>query len=115
MLAPRSRLLAIANRLAKIERGSGVADSTIHEALGRAGPVEPYTTNDDAARTLLPDGYEWCAPIYSAAVVYAACRPAGLDANGESHPHTGQWGRTLALAMAGTAVRAHFRVAGSVD
>jgi hypothetical protein len=48
--------------------------------------VPPYTTDEVAARSLLPNQFEWVAPIYSARVVHAACRRSGMD--GEfSYPH----------------------------
>ena len=102
MVAP-----CIANRLADVDAGGSTADATIHQALGLAGPVQLYTTDDDPARSLLPVGFEWCPPTYSAGALYAACRRKGLGADGMNHPHVGQWGRTLALTMAGAAVRNH--------
>ena len=102
-----ARLFRIADRLSKVERGSPQADATIHLVLGLAGPMLDYTTDTDAARSLLPHGFEWTEPVYSAEVIYAACRRKGLDTDGMNHPHVGQWGNTLALAMAGAAVRAH--------
>jgi hypothetical protein len=38
---------------------SGVeADRTIHTALGLTGPVQPYTREKAAARSLLPEGFK---------------------------------------------------------
>ena len=55
------------------------------------------------------------APMYSAEAIYAACRRKGRDADGRNHPHVGQWGRTLALAMAGAAVRCHVLAQGIAE
>ena len=52
------RLLRIADRLGKVAAGSVLADGAIHKAVGRLGPVQPYTTDEAAARTLLPPGFE---------------------------------------------------------
>ena len=109
------RILRIASRLNKVERGSPEADAAIHHVLGLVGPQLEYTTNDDAARSLLPKGFEWTQPVYSAEVVYAACRRKGKGPDGENHPHVGQWGRTLALAMAGAAVRSHILAQGIAE
>ena len=106
------RILRIASRLNKVERGSPEADAAIHHVLALAGPQLDYTTDTDAAGSLLPKGFEWTQPTYSADAVYAACRRKGLGADGLNHPHVGQWGRTLALAMAGTAVRSHVLALG---
>jgi hypothetical protein len=77
--------------------GSAAADETIHRALGRAGPVAPYTT-DLAARILLPPGFvELGDPVYGRGTVYAACRRDGIDAGGLPYPHHGSWGATLPL------------------
>jgi hypothetical protein len=101
-----SRLLDIADRLAKVEAGSAAADTAIHAALGRAGPVLLYTQDEAAARGLLPDGFQWGQPTYSVGKVYAACRRSGTGADGLPHPHHGQWGATLPLAMCGAVIRA---------
>ena len=85
-----SRLIDIADRLGQVEAGSVAADNTIHEALGRDGPVLPYTREEAAARTLLPDGFEWMGPVYSASLVYVACRRSGMGDDGFPHPHHGQ-------------------------
>ena len=53
--------------------------------------------------------------MYSAEGVYAACRRKGRAADGMNHPHTGQWGRTLPLAMAGAAVRSHVLAQGIAE
>jgi hypothetical protein len=45
-------------------------------------------------------------PVYSAGAVYAACRRSGMDGDLQ-HPHHGQWGTTLPLAMCGAVVRVH--------
>ena len=110
-----ARLLRIADRLNKIEHGSSEADAAIHHVLDLAGPQLDYTTDTDAARSLLPKGFEWCPPMYSAEGVYAACRRKGRAADGMNHPHTGQWGRTLPLAMAGAAVRSHVLAQGIAE
>jgi hypothetical protein len=100
------RLIRIADRLGEVAAGSIEADRTIHDALGLAGPVQPYTREEAAARGLLPPGFEWRLPTYSSGKVYAACRRSGMD--GEwPHPHHGQWGPTLPLAMCGAVMRAN--------
>ena len=109
------RLLRIADRLGDVDAGGSAADSTIHQALDLAGSVQGYTTDDDAARGLLPAGFEWCQPVYSAGAFYVACRRAGLDGDGLNHPHAGQWGRTLALAMCGAAMRGHIIARGAAQ
>jgi hypothetical protein len=100
------RLIRIADRLAKVEAGSVVADQTIQDALGRAGPVLSYTTDEAATRTLLPPGFEWMDITPTAGWIYAPCRRSGVGPDGMLHPHHGQWGRTLPLAMCGAVLRA---------
>jgi hypothetical protein len=90
---------------AKVPAGSLVADQTIHDAFGLVGPVLPYTRDAAAARGLLPAGFEWAAPTYSGGMIYAACSRSGLH-DGLPHPHHGQWGQTLPLAMCGAVMRA---------
>ena len=105
----RDRLLRIADRLGKVTTGSAVADKTktIHRALGRAGPAPCYTTDLDAARTLLPPGFEELSdPIYTSDAVYAACRRTGIDHGGLPFPHHGGWGATLPLALCSACIRA---------
>jgi hypothetical protein len=92
-----NRLLRIADRLAKVAAGSASADRAIHEAIRQAGPVLPYTTDEAAARTLLPPGFEWMATTYAAGWVYAPCRRSGLQPDRVPYPHHAQWGRTLPL------------------
>jgi hypothetical protein len=105
------RLTRIADRLAKVEVGSAAADAVIHEAIGQTGPALSYTTDEAAARTLLPPGFEWMPTTYSAGWVYAPCRRSGLVADGVPFPHHGQFGRTLSLSMCGAAMRAWAKVA----
>ena len=100
------RLIRIADRLAVIKAGSRVADETLHQAIGRSGPAPPYTTDEAAARTILPPGFEWVTATYAAGRVYAPCRRSGRDADTLPFPHHGQWGRTLPLSMCGAAMRA---------
>lgn len=100
------RLIRIADRLAKVTAGSAAADTAIHEALGLAGPTPPYTTDETAARTLLPLGFELMTITQTAGWVYAPCRRAGLDAEGLPYPHRGQWCRTIPLSMCGGILRA---------
>lgn len=101
-----ARLIRIADRLGEVEAGSAAADLAIHAAIGLPGEPPPYTTDEAAARGLLPDGFEWMESTYLAGTVYMACRRMGLD--GEwPYPHHGQWGRTNALARCGAAMRAH--------
>ena len=100
-------MLRIADRLGKVSAGSAEADEAIHQALGRAGPAPPYTTDMEAARTLLPPGFvELGDPMYTADAVYAACRRAGIDRSGLPFPHHGGWGATLPLALCHACVRA---------
>ena len=101
-----ARLARVANRLGELEAGSAEADAAIHRALGRTAPAPSYTTDEGAARSLLPDGFEWLEPVHSAGVVYVACRRSGMD--GEfSYPHHGASGRTALLAACAAALRAH--------
>ncbi len=70
-MTDRARLLRIADRLGKVSAGSAEADEAIHQALGRAGPAPPYTTDMEAARTLLPPGFvERGDPTYMTGAVY---------------------------------------------
>jgi hypothetical protein len=100
------RFIRIAERLNQVEAGSPEADRTIHQALDRGGPPVPYTTEEEAARGLLPVGFEWLPNIPGAGTIYAACRRSGMDGD-LPHPHHGQWSATLPLAMCGAAMRAH--------
>ena len=100
------RLLRIADRLAKVAAGSVLADEAIHEALNRPGPVRPYTTDEAAARTLLPAGFEWMHITPTAGWIYAPCRLAGTDQDRLAYPHHGQWGRTIPLSLCGGVLRA---------
>jgi hypothetical protein len=97
------RLFRIANRLGQVPAGSLLADLAIHEALGLVGVAMPYTRNEAAARSLLPDGFEWMPSTYSGGTVYAACRRSGMDGE-QRHPHYGSWATTLPLAMCGAAM-----------
>jgi hypothetical protein len=99
------RLIRIAFRLSQLEAGSDAADRTIHDALGLSGAVRSYTTSEAAARSLLPDGFEWMQPIHSAGAVYAACRRRGTGGDLPS-PHYGAWGRTTPLAACSAVIRA---------
>ncbi len=105
-----NRLFRIADRLGHVPGGSPEADRTIHEALDRLGPVPPYTTDKAAAEQLLPPGFEWRDATYAGARVYASCRWSGMDGPWH-HPHHGQWGPTLPLAMCGAVLRAWGKVA----
>ena len=103
--------IRIADRLGQVQVqvGSFEADRTIHQALGRGETPAPYTTEEEAARGLLPAGFEWLEATYAGAAVYVACRRSGMD--GEFlHPHHGQWGATLPLAMARAVMRAHAKL-----
>jgi hypothetical protein len=100
-----NRLTRIADWLGEVEVGSPEADHIVHEALGRSGPLLAYTRDEGAARLLLQPSFEWRDSIYSNGLVYASCRRMGMD--GEwPHPHHGQWGAAVALAMCGAVVRA---------
>jgi hypothetical protein len=105
-LTPHARFLAIADRLRRLTAGSAEADSYIHRALGRAGPVLPYTSNEAAALALLPPDFEADWPTTGGGEVYAAVWRRGL-LDGLPYPHHGQWGATRALALCGAAMRAH--------
>ena len=102
-------LIRIADRLGSVKAGSLLADITIHNALGLVGPVQPYTTNEAAALSLLPADFEWLDPVYSSGVVYIGCRRAGLDGRWP-RPHYGHWGNTSALAACGAALRAYAKI-----
>jgi hypothetical protein len=104
-MATFNHLIRIADRLGQVETGSPKADRAIHDALGREGPMLAYTRQEEAARLLLPTGFEWRDATYSSGLVYASCRRQGLD-EGFPHPHHGQWGKTPALAMCGAVMRA---------
>ena len=104
--APFDRLIRIADRLGQVQAGSPAADQAIHQALDRSGAVLTYTTAEDAAQGLLPAGFELLPATYAGGAVYAACRRRGTD--GEwPHPHHGQWGTTLPLAICGACLRAY--------
>ena len=100
------RLIRIAYRLGQVREGSTAADQAVHETLNLSGPVLAYTTAEDAAQSLLPAGFELLPATYAGGAVYAACRRSGTD--GElPHPHHGQWGTTLPLAICGACLRAY--------
>ena len=99
-------LLRVAARLGKVEAGSFMADVTIHEVLSLAGPVLAYTKDEEAARTLLPSGFEWIDITPTAGWIYAPCRLAGADQDRMAYPHHGQWGRTIPLSLCGGVLRA---------
>ena len=100
------RVIHIADRLGQVQAGSPAADQAIHQALDRSGPVLAYTVAEDAAQSLLPAGFELLPATFGGGAVYAACRRIGMD--GElPHPHHGQWGTTLALAICGACLRVH--------
>ena len=105
-LTRHDRLLRIADRLGKITAGSPAADATIHVALGRTGLAPAYTTDEAAARTLLPPGFEWLAITPTAGWIYAPCRRAGVGDGGLPFPHHGQWCRTIPLSLCAGALRA---------
>ena len=100
------RLLHIADRLAQVTAGSAEADRAIHVAVGLAGSVQPCSTDEAAARTLLPAGFEWMDITPTAGWIYAPCRLAGADQDGLAYPHHGQWGRTIPLSLCGGVLRA---------
>ena len=99
-------LLRVAARLGKVEAGSFMADVTIHEVLSLAGPVLAYTKDEEAARTLLPSGFEWIDITPTAGWIYAPCRRAGVGDDGLPFPHHGQWCRTIPLSLCGGVLRA---------
>ena len=99
------RLLRIADRLSKVEVGSEAATQAIPDALGRCGIAPAYTNEEEAARTLLPLGFEWMTITPTAGWVYAPCRRAGTYAGGQAYSHHGQWGRTIPLSVCGGVLR----------
>lgn len=105
-LTSLDHLIRIADRLAEAEAGSDAADRAIHEALGRGGPVQRYTTSKVAAWTLLPLGFEWLEATYLSGLIYVPCRHAGFDAHGMPYRRHGQWACTLPLSMCGGVLRA---------
>ena len=98
MSARYDRLLRIADRLGKASVGSAEADTAIYEALRLTGPVLPYTTDEAAARTLLPPDFEWIDITPAAGWIFAPCRLTGVNTVGMPYPQHGQWGRTMALS-----------------
>ena len=60
----------------------------------------------EAARTLLPPGFEELDPVPMAGTVYGSCRRAGIDRGGLPFPHHGGWGATLPLALCHACIRA---------
>jgi hypothetical protein len=111
-LTPSDRLNRIADRLGKVPAGSIEVDSIIHDALGLAGAVLPYSREEAAARVLLPTGFEWLLVIHSGSgsAVFAACRRSGRDREWP-HTHHGQCGHTLPLALCGAIMRARATLA----
>jgi hypothetical protein len=57
-VTPFERFLRYADRLGKLPAGSAAADAALHRALGLPGEPRPYTRDETALRTLLPDGFE---------------------------------------------------------
>ncbi|MBL6082083.1 hypothetical protein JMJ56_29330 [Belnapia sp. T18] len=98
-------LIRIADRLGQVPAGSPEADQAIHDVLGRAGTVLPYTTETGAAAQLIPPGFEWREGTYAGGQVYASCRRSGTGGKWR-HPHHGQWGTTEPLAMCRAVLRA---------
>jgi len=92
-------LLRIADRLGAVPEGSAAADAAIHRALGLPGPPPAYTTDAAALRTLLPDGARLTILTDAGGQYYAAAVPQPGAA------HSGQWGATPPLAMAGAVMR----------
>jgi hypothetical protein len=74
--------------------------------LGLTGPVLAYTTDEAAARTLLPPGFEWMDITTTAGWAYAPCRRAGFNEEGLAYPHYGQWCQTIPLSMCAGVLRA---------
>lgn len=101
-----NRLHRIARRLGEVNAGHSVADAAILKALGLTGPVQPYTVDEAAARTLLPPGFEWLVIIRTAKKVHASYRRIGVGDDGLPYPYQGQWGWTIPLALCGSALRA---------
>ena len=103
--APASfgRLIRIADRLRELPAGTAAADAAIHRALGLPGEPRPYTSDEAALRTLLPDGFEMYVSISVADAVYGVVTRAG----DRDYPHHGQWGATPVLALCGALMRAH--------
>jgi hypothetical protein len=105
-------LVKIANRLGLVADGSPEADQAIHDAFGRTGVPPPYTRDIDAARSLLPPGFDERPSISGGGRTYANIHCLGLS-EGRLQPHVGQWSSTAALALSGAALRAHGAIAGA--
>ena len=99
------RLIRIAKRLGQIELGIITADIAIHQALSRPGAILHYTTDEEAARTLLPPGFEWMQITFTANWMYTPCRRAGIGADGLAYPHLGQWCQTIPLSLCAGVLR----------
>ena len=100
---PFGRLIRIADRLRELPAGSAAADAAIHRALGLPGEPRPYTSDEAALRTLLPNGFEAYVSIGVVDAVYGVVTRAG----DRDYPHHGQWGATPVLAMCGALMRAY--------
>lgn len=101
-----NRFIYIANRLGIVKSGGPNADRIIHAAIEASGPVPLYTSDETAARQLLPVGFKWLSSTHAGGRFYAACARAGVGANGLPMPHHGAWAATEALAICRAAMRA---------
>ena len=100
--------IRITDRLGQVADGSPEADRTIHTAIGVEGTVQPYTTDETAARLLLPVGFEWREgragglPRYRRAPAPAAGRadaaPSAAWRLSSSPPSNGWTGTTTAAS-----------------
>jgi hypothetical protein len=112
-MSRRALLLAYADRLHDLAAGSVSADGAIHQALGLRGKAPPYTSDDAAARSLMPPGFEERAGSFpSVGRVSASLGRPGLH-NGLPYGSHSQSGATFALAFCGAALRAWALLAGS--
>ena len=102
-LTPFACLSCFADRLRELSAGTAAADPAIHRALGLPGEPRPYTTDEAALRTLLPDGFEAYISTSIGGAVYGVVTRAGDRA----YPHHGQWGATPVLAMCGALMRTY--------
>ena len=68
--------------------------------------MKPFTTDEVAARTLLPPEFEWLAITPTAGWIYAPYCRAGIGDDGLPFPHHGQWSQTIPLSLCGGVQRA---------
>ena len=75
-----ARCLADADRIRQLEVGSAVADIAMHDLLTQLGamlvdrPVQPFTSDPEVLRQVLPLGYELRVLTTVLKLFYGACR-----------------------------------------